>query len=103
MWLSSFMSYCVYILFSEKLARFYVGMTGNLVQRIHHHNDPISGLKFTAKGIPWKIFLSIPCDSKDHALKLEKLIKSKKSRIFIENLGKYPELVEKTLKSASDC
>ncbi|HOX82462.1 MAG TPA: GIY-YIG nuclease family protein [Chryseolinea sp.] len=96
------MSYCVYILFSEKLSRFYVGMTENLDQRILHHNNPIRDLKFTAKGIPWKIFLSIPCHSKNHALKLERLIKSKKSRIFIENLKKYPELIEKTLKAASD-
>ena len=103
MWLSSFMSYCVYILFSEKISRFYVGMTENLHQRLEHHNHPISNLKFTAKGIPWKLFLSITCQSKEHALKLEKLIKSKKSSVFIENLKQYPELIAKISMAASDC
>ena len=78
-------------------------MTEDLDQRIIHHNTPIDGLKFTAKGIPWKLFLSVPCQSKEHAAKLEKLIKSKKSKIFIENLKKYPELIEKIVKQASDC
>ena len=70
-------------------------MTENLQQRIHQHNNPIRLKKFTAKGIPWQLFIAIPCSSKEHALKLEKAIKAKKSRVFIENLKRYPELVEK--------
>ena len=95
------MSYCVYILFSQKLNRFYVGMTENLDQRILHHNNPIDSNKFTSRGIPWTLFMSIPCQSKEHGQKLERLIKSKKSKVFIENLKKYPELVEKIIKDAS--
>jgi putative endonuclease len=78
-------------------------MTEDLDQRLYHHNHPIFGSKFTARGMPWELFLSIACESKEHALKVERLIKSKKSRIFIENLKKYPELREKILKQASDC
>jgi putative endonuclease len=70
-------------------------MTENLEQRIRQHNNPISRIKFTAKGIPWQLFIAIPCNCKEHALKLEKAIKAKKSRVFIENLKRYPELVEK--------
>ena len=101
--LSFVMGYCVYILHSQKLDRFYVGMTENLDQRIEHHNHPIDSSKFTSRGIPWTFFISIPCPSKEHASKLERLIKSKKSKVFIKNLKKYPELVEKLMKEASDC
>lgn len=70
-------------------------MTENLEQRITQHNNPISLTKFTSKGIPWQLFIAIPCYNKEHALKLEKAIKAKKSRVFIENLKRYPDLVEK--------
>jgi len=92
------MGYCVYILHSQKLDRFYIGMTENLEQRITHHNNPIDSSKFTSRGIPWELFMAIPCQSKEHAQKLERLIKLKKSKIFIENFKKYPELVEKIVK-----
>ena len=95
------MSYCVYILYSSSIDRYYVGMTENLEQRINHHNNPIRHAKFTAKGVPWQLFLTIPCNSKQHALKLEKTIKTKKSRAFIENLKIYSELVEKIKNETS--
>jgi putative endonuclease len=78
-------------------------MTDDLQKRLNHHNHPIDPLKFTARGLPWEIFLFLPCQSKSQALKLERLIKSKKSRVFIENLRKYPELVRKIIEQASDC
>ncbi len=89
------MSYCVYILYSSSIDRYYIGMTEDLERRINHHNNPISHAKFTAKGAPWQLFIAIPCNRKQHALKLEKTIKAKKSRVFIENLKIYPELIEK--------
>jgi len=75
-------------------------MTEDLDQRLYHHNHPIYGSKFTARGGPWEIFFSIDCQSKEHAHKVERLIKSKKSRIFIENMKKYPELRDKILTEA---
>ena len=78
-------------------------MTEDLEKRIIHHNHPIDPSKFTAKGIPWELFLSIPCTSKENALKLEKLIKEKKSKVFIHNLRKHPDLVVQITKLASDC
>ena len=94
------MSYCVYILYSPKLDRYYIGMTDDLYKRLSHHNHPIDPMKFTSRGLPWEIFLSLPCQSKPQALKLERLIKSKKSSVFIENLRKYPELVKKIMEQS---
>jgi putative endonuclease len=72
------MSYCIYILYSQRIDKFYTGMTKDLEQRIFQHNNPISQMKYTAKGIPWQLYITISCNDKPHALKLEKLIKARR-------------------------
>ena len=42
-----------YILFSEKLNKFYIGACTNIERRFYEHN--IGHSKFTSLGIPWKI------------------------------------------------
>jgi putative endonuclease len=76
----------VYILYSEKLDKFYIGRSCDLDQRLKYHNHPIESRKFTARGIPWVLKLKITCKSKDQAIRLEKMIKKMKSRKFIEAL-----------------
>ena len=68
---------CVYILYSEKLGRFYVGRTEDLAVRLKFHNNPIESRKYTARGLPWHLRLEIPCDNKEQSIRLEKLIKKK--------------------------
>jgi len=87
------MGFCVYILYSAKLDKFYVGMTKDLVERLKRHNNPTDPERFTARGIPWALFLTLPCESEEHSLRLERLLKAKKSKVFIQNLKKYPELI----------
>jgi putative endonuclease len=89
---------CVYILYSEKLDKFYVGRTEDLALRLKFHNDPIESRKFTAKGIPWELRSSIPCETKEQSIRLEKLVKQKKSRKFIESLLSDELLVLEILK-----
>ena len=43
----------------------------------------------------WNLFLIIDCESKSQALQIEKHIKKMKSKTYIENLAKYPEMVIK--------
>jgi putative endonuclease len=95
------MGYCVYILYSAKIDRYYVGMREDLDKRLVYHNHPISPSKFTSKGVPWVIYFSIRCSTKSQSLRLERLIKSKKSRGFIESLPIQPDLVQKLLKETS--
>jgi putative endonuclease len=88
----------VYIIFSDSLNKFYIGYTTELVQsRIEKHNSLHYDNKFTAKGIPWKLFLQIECTSVSQALKIEKHIKLMKSSSYIRNLQKYPEMVSNLL------
>jgi putative endonuclease len=50
------------------------------------------------------LFLKIDCDSKKQGLAIERHIKSMKSKIYIENLIKHPEIITKLLeKYKSDC
>jgi putative endonuclease len=86
--------FTVYILRSSKLDRFYTGFTTNLDLRLHFHENA-EVRKFTAKADDWVLFLEITCASKTQGLAIEKHIKKMKSRVYIENLIKYPEIIEK--------
>ena len=95
------MEHCVYILYSSKLDRYYIGRTENLELRLQFHNNPIEARKFTAKGIPWVLKLSIRCQSLVQATKLEQFIKRMKSRKFIESLVSDLNLKTEILKKVS--
>ncbi len=86
--------YCSYILFSEKLNRFYTGSTADFDERMEFH-DTSDARKFTSKATDWTLFDKIECDSKTQALSIEKHIKSMKSKIYIRNLKQFPEMKEK--------
>ncbi len=48
------MKYETYILWSDKLQRFYVGSTKDVKKRLTKHN--FGYVQYTSKGIPWKQF-----------------------------------------------
>jgi len=77
----------VYILYSQSADKFYVGQTPDVQKRLMEHNNPLEKSKFTAKFIPWEIAVSFPVsDSRADAMKIEKFIKSQKSKKFILKL-----------------
>ena len=76
--------FTVYILYSEKMDRFYVGYTNNIDRRIGEHNRKKG--KYTDRGIPWKVAYTETYPSKIEAQDREKFIKSRKSREYIEGL-----------------
>ncbi len=90
---------CCYIIHSNKLDKFYIGACQNsLADRINKHNNHFYGKnKFTAKTCDWLLFLKIDCNNYAQAIRIEKKIKAMKSKVFIQNLKKYPELIEKLL------
>ena len=95
--------FIVYILFSEKLSKFYIGMTSNFEVRLDFHLNDIQQRKFTYNADDWNLFYKIKCDSKTSAMKIEKHIKAMKSKIYIENLIKYPEITQKLLEKYKNC
>ena len=84
----------VYILFSEKLNKFYIGFTTDLEERLQYHQTAETR-KFTYNATDWIVFLTIECKSKEQGLAIEKHVKAMKSSIYIRNLKLYPEMIEK--------
>ena len=74
----------VYILFSEKLNKYYVGSTPDLDRRITEHNRGKE--RFTKTGVPWVLVYKEIFEELKEARKRESYIKKMKSRTFIENL-----------------
>ena len=54
--------------------------------------------KFTATIKDWIVFLTIPCTSISEARKIELHIKRMKSRKYIEDLKKHPEMIQRLRK-----
>ena len=77
------MFYC-YILYSQKLDKYYIGSTGNLDGRLQRHNTSNTG--FTSTGKPWEIKYFETFETKPGAMKREQELKKWKNRAIIEEL-----------------
>ena len=78
------MTYYFYILFSQKLNRYYLGHTRELFERIRKHNSNHKG--YTGKADDWKLLYSEKYASKSDAYARERQIKNWKNRNRIEQL-----------------
>ena len=89
----------VYIVYSQSLDKYYTGVTqDSVVLRLEKHNKGVYGKrKYTSTANDWKLYLTLSCDDYNHAIRLERKIKSMKSRKYIENLEKYEEIREKII------
>ena len=75
----------VYILYSAKLDRYYIGFTnGPVAARLKKHLANHKG--FTGKNTDWQIVYSEKYNEKKDAINREQQIKSWKSRKMIEKL-----------------
>jgi putative endonuclease len=74
----------IYILYSPKLDKYYVGACAELERRIYEHN--IGHSKFTQSGIPWVLKYTEWYDTLTEAKRRERVIKKQKSRKYIESL-----------------
>ena len=83
----------VYILFSAKLNRYYIGSTDDISNRIIEHNNYLNKKSFTYRGIPWTLVFLIKNLKSKQAFDIEKHIKAMKSKKYIHNLIKYPDLI----------
>ncbi len=76
------MSFFTYILFSEKLQKFYTGASALTPQhRLRYHLSNHDG--FTAKAKDWVIVFSVELNSKKEALALERKIKKRGAKRFL--------------------
>jgi putative endonuclease len=77
------MKYFVYILFSERLGKYYVGHTEDLERRLVEHNSGKGN--YTSKGIPWKSIHIISMQTRSEAIKLEHQIKKRGIKRYLED------------------
>lgn len=71
--------FVVYILYSEKYSKFYVGYTSDLIQRFLSHNS-LGTKGYTMKFRPWQVVHVEFFTSLEEALKRERFLKSGKGR-----------------------
>src|SRR5688572_1517488 len=76
-----FFMYFVYIIYSKKLDRFYIGYSEDPLQRVLQHNTGIS--TFTSKSCDWILVYTEEFPSRKLAYKREMEIKKKKSRKYL--------------------
>ena len=88
----------VYILYSASIDHFYIGQTENLDIRKSWHDQKVFRKNFTVRANDWAIFFVVECNSRQQALNIEKHIKKMKSKKYIKDLVRYPQIVE-NLKS----
>lgn len=74
----------VYILYSEKLDKYYVGSSYDKDERLLRNNRGAE--KFTSTGIPWVIVYYEEFENLTDARKRERQIKKMKSRKYILSL-----------------
>jgi putative endonuclease len=76
--------YFVYILYSERMDKYYIGSTNDIEGRIRRHNT--GNKAFTATGKPWVLRYKESFGTKSEALKREQQLKKWKNRERIESL-----------------
>jgi putative endonuclease len=85
----------VYILYSNHLDSFYTGSCKDLSYRMGQHFNKEFAKSFTANADDWELFFFIDELDYTQARGIEAHIKRMKSRTYIHNLKKYPEIADK--------
>ena len=77
------MDYTVYILYSQKRSRYYIGQTNNISERLKRHNK---GLVTSTKiGVPWDLIFTKKVINRSEALILEKQIKNRGAKRYLQD------------------
>ena len=87
----------VYVLYSVSADKYYIGSTKDLMQRFEYHLLKEFKESYTAKYHDWELYFEIPNLTIRIARKIESHIKKMKSRVYLENLRKHPEITKKLI------
>ena len=83
MW--DFFMYTVYVLFSRKYDKIYIGYTSNLERRLISHNE-LGTKGWTKRFRPWELVYKEEYKSKSEAMQREKELKGYRGKEFIRGL-----------------
>ena len=91
----------VYILYSQKIDQYYIGSCPDLKVRFEEHQQGKMEVAFTKRSDDWLIYFELKDLEYDMSRKIEAHIKKMKSRKYIENLVRYPEISQKLIYKSS--
>ena len=92
------MLFYIYIIYSEKADKYYVGHTNDPDRRLFEHNNVIKN-SFTSRYRPWCLVACFPVsESRGEVRKIENYIKKMKSREFLEKLINDPSEFDKIIQ-----
>jgi putative endonuclease len=77
--------FTVYVLYSEKYDKIYIGYTSSIEERLRAHNE-LSTKGWTIKFRPWKLIHKELFENKANAMRREKELKTAKGRDWIWQL-----------------
>ncbi|MBX2962945.1 MAG: GIY-YIG nuclease family protein [Cyclobacteriaceae bacterium] len=77
--------YTVYVLYSPKFKKTYVGYTSSLTNRLASHNE-LATKGYTLKFRPWIVLITEHYETKTQAIKRERELKSGKGREYIKTV-----------------
>ena len=78
--------FIVYIIYSNKTDKYYIGTTDDFNKRLEEHNNAFYPNAYTRKGEPWILKKCFCCEFSKEAYFMERFIKRMKSRDFIEKI-----------------
>jgi putative endonuclease len=78
--------YTVYIIYSERIDKYYIGFSSNVQERLRKHNRNSKGFSFS--GRPWIMVYSEVFENKKDAMGREKQLKRWKNRERLVSLVK---------------
>jgi putative endonuclease len=87
----------VYILYSQKINQYYIGSCIDLEKRLSEHLSSEKDVAFTKRSDDWNVYFKIDNLTYEMARKIETHIKQMKSRKYIENLVRFPEISQKLI------
>ncbi|MDY0143804.1 MAG: GIY-YIG nuclease family protein [Bacteroidales bacterium] len=88
----------VYILYSPKADKFYIGETHDIEKRIIAHNNHVYKKSFTHIANDWELFYKIECKNEQQAKQIEHHLKKMRNRKYYQNLKLYPAITKKLLE-----
>ncbi len=82
----------VYIIYSQRTNKYYIGETPDVNIRLEFHNDALKNTNSSRTGIPWELFWSLKVADRSTARKIENHIKKMRNQKYYNDLKKYPEI-----------
>ena len=92
----------VYILYSKTLDRFYIGSCLDFQKRMDQHQNSDYSNAFTARAADWELFLHLSNLTYEQARSIESHVKRMKSKKYILNLNRYPEILERLINKIDE-